>query len=278
MESLIPQKQIRGNVGSVPDASAKDQIKEIEVGLIQPNPHQPREDFDRASLEDLINSIKEHGIIQPLVAQKHEDGYQLIAGERRLRAAKVLKMKKVPVVIRSATEQQKLELALVENVQRQNLNAIERAYGYLQLVDEFNITQEEVAKKVGQSRAAVTNTIRLLTLPIDIQTAIKSKKITEGHAKVLLGVKSQEEQNKIFKDILRDNLSVRSVESAVKKVVVRKHTRSRSKDPNLEAKEQQLQEALGTKVEISKTGQQGTVKIHFYSGEELYEIIKKISR
>jgi len=278
LSSLISPKSIKENLEEKGIGGPGDQIEKAEVDKIQPNPHQPRQNFDRDSLEDLINSVKIHGIIQPLVALKVGDRYQLITGERRLRAAKILGLKKVPVMVRSASEQEKLELALVENVQRLNLNPIERAYGFQRLIDEFNLKQEEVARKVGQSRAAVANTLRLLTLPIEMQQALQAGKLTEGHAKALLGVKSESDRHKLFKEILRNKLNVRLAESQARKVTVRKHARRISKDPNLQEKEELLQESLGTRVEINKKGQQGTINIHFYSGEELQEIIRKITK
>jgi ParB family transcriptional regulator, chromosome partitioning protein len=275
LSSLIPSRsddQDKSVSGSTP----QDRIHEIGVERIQPNSHQPRQNFDRESLDGLIDSIKVHGIIQPLIVLETRGEYQLIAGERRLRAAKLLGLKKVPVIVRSATNLEKLELAIVENIQRQNLNPMERARAYQRLIDEFNLTQEEVAQKVGQSRAAVTNTLRLLHLPPEMQAAIYDGKITEGHAKVLLGVASDEERVRIFKEILKNNLSVRLTEAQAKKVSVKKHLRLLRKDANLREKEEQLQEALGTKVEIKKSGQQGAILVHFYSGEELLEIIRKI--
>ncbi|MFA6098109.1 MAG: ParB/RepB/Spo0J family partition protein [Patescibacteria group bacterium] len=275
--SLIPHRKIAEEINSTIMPVLDDQIREIEVRLLKPNPHQPRVDFDRANLEDLINSIKVHGIISPLIVIKGQGEYQIIAGERRWRAAKILGLKKVPVVARSATEQEKLELALVENVQRQNLNPIEKAYGYQRLIDEFNLTQEEVGKKVGQSRAAVSNALRLLTLEPEIQKALIEGIITEGHAKVLLGIKNEIERLKVFKNIISHKLSVRSAEDKARTVTVRKHIRQSSKDPNITALEESIREKLGTKVEIQKNGEQGLVKIHFYSTEELREIINKIT-
>lgn len=276
--SLIPSKSTKQSLNSEDITGPKELIHEVEINKIQPNPLQPRKNFDRNLLEDLINSIKVHGIIQPLVVFEDGNGYQLITGERRLRAAKVLGLKKVSVVVRSVTEQEKLELALVENIQRQNLNPIERAYGYQRLIDEFNLTQEEVAKKVGQSRVAVTNTIRLLVLPTEMQKALQEEKITEGHAKALLGVATSEERRRLFKEILKNKLSVRLTESQARKVSVKKYTRRKIIDPNLQDKVDSLQESLGTKVEIKKQGGQGTIAIHFYSAEELQELINKITR
>ncbi|XOU94005.1 MAG: ParB/RepB/Spo0J family partition protein [Candidatus Kerfeldbacteria bacterium] len=274
--SLIPVKSIKENI-SEEIIGGKEKTFEISLDKIQPNPHQPRHHFDRDMLEDLVNSIKEHGIIQPLIVNEVGSGYELIAGERRLRASKIAGLSKVPVVVRTATEQQKLELAIVENVQRQNLNPIEKAYGYQRLAAEFNLTQEEVSKKIGQSRTAVTNSLRLLTLSAEIQKSLQEGKITEGHAKVLLGIKDVDQRRRLFKEILSGSLSVRKTESKAGKVIIKKHTRNRnSKDVNMTEKEELLQEALGTKVELSYKKGQGVISIHFYSNAELQEIIRKI--
>ncbi len=274
--SLIPSKSIKENI-SEEISGNKEKIFEVEVARIKPNPHQPRHHFDREMLEDLVNSIKEHGIIQPLVVYEVGDNYELIAGERRLRASKIIGLPKVPVVVRTVTEQEKLELAIVENVQRQNLNPIEKAYGYQRLTDEFNLTQEDVSKKVCQSRTAVTNSLRLLTLSTEIQKALQEGKLTEGHAKVILGVKDVEQQKKLFKEILSGNLSVRKTEAKAGKVIVKKHIRTRhAKDSNMLEKEELLQEFLGTKVEINHQKGKGAITIHFYSKEEFQEIIRKI--
>ena len=275
--SLIPSRSSQAGP-TQQKAGGGEQIHQIEANSIQPNSNQPRRHFDGAAQDDLIKSIKIHGIIQPLIVVEARGQYQLIAGERRLRAAKALGLKTVPAVIRSATNQQKLELAVVENVQRQNLNPLEKAHAFKQLIDEFNLTQEEVAKKVGQNRATVTNTLRLLQLPEEIQKVLGEGKISEGHAKVLLGISSEEERLRIFKEILKNNLSVRSTETQAQRVTVRKHSRVFRKDANLRDQEEKLQDALGTKVEIKKSGQQGTVLVHFYSSEELQEIIRKITK
>lgn len=274
LSSLIPPRNAEASEDMAQSATIG--VHEIPIGDIQPNPHQPRVHFDRASLDDLVSSIKVHGIIQPLVVIRSRVGYQLIAGERRLRAAKIVGLKKVPAVIRSATEQEKLELAIVENVQRQSLNPIERARGYQRLIDEFTLTQEEVGKKVGQSRVAVTNALRLLTLPNDMQEALIEGKLTEGHAKALLAVESPVERERLFKEIVKGGVSVRVAESQAWKVSVKQHSR-RSKDPNIREKEDALQLALGTKVEVKKRGQHGTIVIHFYSAEEFQSVIKNIT-
>lgn len=274
--SLIPSKTLDKKLyGDEAILSTKEKVVEIEVGRIKPNPHQPRQAFDQFTLADLVASIKTHGIISPLIVSETKEGYQLISGERRLRAAKLLGLKKVPVIIRGVSEQEKLELALTENVQRKDLNPIEKAIGYQKLIDEFNLTQEEIAKKVGLNRASIANTLRLLTLPTEIQRSLAEERLTEGHAKVILGVKNKDEQLKIFKEILRHNLSVRLTEGLARKVTVRKYQRS-LKDPVLQEKENRLQEVLGTKVVINKLGRGGRIVVEYYSEEELNEIIRKI--
>ena len=277
LNSLIPLSKPAGESGGSVHATG-ERVKKVSVNDIKPNPRQPRTDFDRESLEELIESIKVHGIIQPLIVQQNKNGYQLIAGERRLRASKVVGLPSVPVIIRSATDQENLELALVENVQRKNLNPIEKAFGFQLLVDDFNLTQETVAKKVGQSRAAVANTLRLLSLPKKMQEALSAGKITEGHAKALMSVESDDDRERLFKDIVQNKLNVRIAEARAKKVSVRKHTRKRTHtDPNMQLKVDTLQEALGTRVAIDRKGEQGAITIHFYSNEELQDIIRKIT-
>lgn len=293
LESLIPLKKnqfVKNNQKKEVGQKTVERLKKfspalsesvilVETNFIEPNPHQPRKNFDELQLKELAESIKIHGILQPLIATKVFDNqYQLLAGERRLQASKLAGLKKVPVIVRELTEQQKLEMALVENVQRQDLNPMEEALAYSSLIDEFNLKQEEVAKKVAKSRAFVTNTLRLLTLPEEIQKAIFEKKISFGHAKAILSLKTEEEQLKLFKNILLNNLSVRDSESGAKSVKVKKHLRSfNQKTPLILDYEERLAQSLGTKVEIKKTGKTGKVIVDFFSEEELGNIMEVIS-
>ncbi|MFA6410260.1 MAG: ParB/RepB/Spo0J family partition protein [Candidatus Buchananbacteria bacterium] len=273
--SLIPpkiDKQILPQNSSVFVQS--EMIVKVPINKIKANPHQPRTDFDHESLEDLTNSIKEHGIIQPLILTPSGNDYEVIAGERRLRAAQILELETVPAVIRDIQEQQKLELALVENIQRKDLNAIEEAVAYQRLIDEFNLTQEEAAVRVGKSRSAVTNALRLLGLPTEIQKALVTGKINYTTARVIVGLPPQE-RLKFFEKIIKQDLTVRAVENQAKKVIVRQHIR-KAKDPNLTALEDKLQSALGTKVIVKKTGETGYITIEFYSSEDLEGIVNKI--
>ena len=276
LSSLIPpkiDKRIFNKDSRV--LAAEELVVPVPIAKIKANPHQPRSDFDHESLEELTNSIKEHGILQPLILTSADAGYQVVAGERRLRAAKLLGLKTVPAIIREVKEQQKLELALVENIQRQNLNPIEEAVAYQRLIDEFNLTQEAVAKRVGKSRSAVTNTLRLLTLPTEIQKALIRGKINYSLARVLVGLPVEQRLN-FFQKVLRQDLTVRAIEGQARKVAVKRHFRQ-AKDPNLAALEENLQTALGTKVTIKKSGETGQIIIEFYSAEELGDLVSKIS-
>lgn len=252
-----------------------ERIEQLPIGRINANPHQPRERFERQHLEDLVGSIKEHGILQPLVVTETPRGYELVAGERRLRAAKLAGLATVPAVVRSVTNQQKLELALVENVQRQDLNPVERAKAYQRLIDEFSLTQDEVAKKVGQSRPVVTNALRLLTLPPEMLSALAEGKIAEGHAKVLLGVADPKARQQLFKRVLDEGMSVRTVE-VQRNTTVRGHTRKTSGDVETKAREARLRAALGTKVTIKPAGKGGNVTIHYGDAEELEGIVRTV--
>lgn len=255
----------------------KSEVVEIQTEKIEPNPMQPRQVFSHQELEELIESIKEHGIIQPLIVTKQVQGYQLIAGERRWRAAKVIGMEKVPAIIREVNEQEKLELSLIENIQRKNLNPIEEAASFQRLMDEFNLTQDEIAKKLGKSRSKIANTIRLLHLPESIQKALVDEKITEGHARVILGLKTEKEQLDFLKKILQHDFTVREAERESQKISPRKPRKlQRLKDPLTEAQTEDLRKRLNTKVEIKKLNGQGQIIIDFYSDEELNEIINKI--
>lgn len=275
LSSLIPPK-IDKKIFSKDSAviGEEEMIIQVPIGKIKANPHQPRSDFDHEGLEELTRSIKEHGILQPLILTLTDKGYEIITGERRLRAAKILDLKTIPALVRDVKEQQKLELALVENLQRKDLNPIEEAVAYQRLIDEFNLTQEEVAKRVSKSRSAVTNTLRLLTLPSEIQKALITGKINYSTARVIVGLPPQE-RIKFFQKVLKQDLTVRAIEGQARKVVVKRHFR-KIKDPNLAALEEKLQAALGTKVTIKKSGETGQIMIEFYSAEELEEIVGKI--
>jgi ParB family chromosome partitioning protein len=271
LSSLIPNANVnRGTNGLV----SGEKVHQLPLERIVGNPQQPRERFERQGMEELVSSIKQHGILQPLVVTETPRGYELIAGERRLRAAKIAGLSTVPAIVRSATNQQKLELAIVENVQRKDLNPLERAKGYKHMLGEFSMTQEDVAKKVGQSRSSVANILRLLTLPEDMQAAIMDGKITEGHAKVLLGVTDPKARQQLFKKILTEGLSVRAVEDE-RTVDVRSHKRT-GISAELQTKASRLGAALGTKVKISPKGRGGVLHVDYADAEELEGIVRKV--
>jgi ParB family chromosome partitioning protein len=252
-------------------------IELIQVQLVDPNPHQPRQSFEYQALEELIASIKIHGILQPLIVTKGTSGrFELVAGERRLRAAKTLGLKTVPAVVRTISRQSKLELALIENIQRKDLNPIEEGEAYQSLVEEFGLTQEEVARRVGKNRATVANTLRLLNLPLEIQKSLRDGRITMGHAKAILSAVEPSQQMALWRSILKDNLTVRGGEDLGRRLPGKRPQRSKV-DPEIRALEDQLRDVLKTRVKISRKGERGTVVIDFYSNDELTSLIRSIT-
>lgn len=251
-------------------------VQEIDVARIVPNPHQPRLAFDETKLTELTHSIKEHGIIQPLIASRNGLDFEIIAGERRLQAAKMAGLKTVPVIVRGATEQQKLELAIIENIHRHDLNPIEEAKAYVKLAEEFDLSQEAIAQKAGKSRSAIANKERLLKLPVEIQKALIENKITEGHAKAILAIENPEKQRALFEMIIKNSLTVRQTEDKTKEISVKSHKRIVSADPEIKRIEEMLSGTLGTKVKVSKSGAGGKIVIDYYSKEELDNILSKV--
>ena len=288
LESLIPKTMpVKSEAAVLGDApKTKESIFLIEVDKIKENPHQPRRDFDEIELQSLASSIREHGILQPLIISKFEDEnpsgikvfYELIAGERRLKAAKLAGFQFVPAIIKPKVEDRnKLELALIENIQRADLNAIEKARGYDELMKKFGLSQKETAFKVGQSRESVANTLRLLGLPIEIQKAIESGKISEGHGRAILAIENDNQQLALMNEIISKNLSVRAAESLGRQVKgVSKKIRKDETDPESRVLESRLEEFLGTRVKLAKSGNRGRILIEFYSPEELAAILDKI--
>jgi ParB family transcriptional regulator, chromosome partitioning protein len=269
-----------------------DSIFWVEVEKIVPNPFQPRREFDESKLRELSESIKMYGILQPLTVTRkeiqHEDGsifseYELIAGERRLRASKLAGLSQVPVIIRSGeqTEQEKLELAIIENLQREDLNAVDRALAFRQLADMFGLAHSQIAAKVGRSREYVSNTLRLLLLPEYMLSSLRLGDISEGHARTLLMLNDRpEEQDTIFREILLKKLSVREVERITRKIAtdkVRKRNWQHS-DPTLIEIEKQFTETLGTRVQIMKTDYGGKLTIDYFDPEDLNKILSLVKR
>ena len=261
------------------DRQIAQKISEINIEEIITNPYQPRMDFNKEKLVELSDSIKTHGIIQPLVVSKKGKGFELVAGERRLQAAKLAEMKNVPVIVKNVGNKEKLELAIIENIQRHDLNPIEEAKAYHKLTDEFKMSQEEVAKKMGKSRSAIANKIRLLSLSIDAVKALNEGTITEGHAKVILSLENKEKQKALLELIIKNQMTVRQAENKIKETSVRSHKRQIIIDPELKDLEEKFSSALGTKVKVKKVGGKGgRIMIDYYSKEELDGIIKKLGK
>ncbi len=282
LSSLIPNKtnQDENFAFTKSNFSNSNAVIKIPVENIIPNPNQPRYYFDGNNLKDLSNSIKEHGVIQPILVTKLSEGkYELIAGERRLQASKLVGKKEIPAIIRIASNQEKLELALIENIQRHDLNPIEEAKAYKKLQIEYNLTQEEVAKKAGKNRTTIANIMRLLDLPVEIQRGLIEKKITEGHARAILSLENPEKRRALYELILKNKLTVRETEEKVREVTVHTHKRQAIKqtDPKIQDLEDKIQQKLGTKVQIKKKGTSGKLVIEFFSEEEFEKILGLIT-
>ena len=255
-------------------------VTHLPVDLIQRNPRQPRENFDLEELENLAASIREHGVIQPLIVSPAKDGiYILIAGERRLQASRKAGLKTVPVVIRHATDQQLLELALIENVQRADLNPIEEAEAYQHLAREFRMSHETIAVRVGKSRVAVTNTMRLLDASAAVKQALVDGRISEGHARALLALSTAKAQEALLNQIINLDLSVRQTEVLTRKYSGQKTATKKKSGPNADVTdvERRLQSSLGTKVALKHGKRGGTVTIYYYSDEELNSLLEKLT-
>lgn len=256
-------------------------VLQIPVENIRPNPHQPRSDFKEEALEQLATSIKKHGLIQPITVRHiGEKRFELISGERRLRATKLAGLKKIPAYIREADDEQIIAFALIENIQREELNPIEISLGYQRLIDECNYTQSEVAERVGKNRSTVTNMLRLLQLPAFLQAALRDESITTGHARALINVKNEKDQEKILKSIQKKNLSVRQTEELVKsyeKKSEQKTSRNSVKkksNPFIDDLSKKLRSLLSTKVSIKQKGKGGEIRIEYYSDEDLERLIQ----
>lgn len=264
----------------------KEVIKEVQVPAdtmmkisdIEPNREQPRKNFDKAALEELADSIKQFGIIQPIVVQKKDDYYEIIAGERRWRAAKLAKVKEVPVIIKEYTKQEVMEIALIENIQRKDLNPIEEALAYKSLIDEYNLKQEELAKRVSKSRTAITNSMRLLRLTQEVQEMLINEELSMGHARALLGLEQEDLQLEAAKSIIEKGLSVRDTEKLIKSILNPKQAKlpiPSGDEAVYTAISTKLREKLGTKVSINhKKGGKGKIEIEYYSQEEFERILE----
>ena len=289
LDSLIPNKSDKPNVQSEKKEKKAENVKEetgeimVKINQVEPNRDQPRKDFDEDSLMELADSIKQFGILQPLIVKKKKDYYEIIAGERRWRAAKIAGIKEVPIIVKEYTDQEIVEISLIENIQRENLNPIEEAMAFKRLLEEFNLKQDEVAERVSKSRTAVTNSMRLLKLSKKVQQMIIDDMISTGHARALLAIDDEEQQYILANKIFDEKLSVRETEKLVKAL----------KNPKKEVKkqepehtfvydniEEQLKNIIGTKVSVNpKANGKGRIEIEYYSEEELeriYDLIMTI--
>lgn len=249
----------------------------VSVDKISTNPWQPRGDFDRDKLNELADSIRRHGILQPLVVTKEANGYQLIAGERRLKAAQLVGLSEVPVIVKEVSDRDKLELSIIENIQRHDLNPLEEANSYRRLIDEFGLSHEDIAKQIGKSQSTVSNMLRLLQLPIVIKEALAANKITFSHAKIILSYPTKPEQISVFKKILRSDLTVKQLDELAHRTVL-KDKNEKKQDPILVAYEDKMSKNLGAKVHIKKRGERGQIMIDFYSHEELKNLLNKLQK
>lgn len=251
-------------------------LRFLKLDEIRSNPYQPRTEIEE-DISGLAASIKEKGVLQPVVVRQRSDGYELVVGERRLRAAIKVGLSTIPAIVKDISESEMLELALVENIQRTDLNPIDEALAYKRLVDEFNLTHDEIAEKVGKDRSTISNALRLLTLPPKVRGYLAQRKISAGHARALLAITDRREQEQICERIVEEGLSVRNVE----KLCAPKKRRTASileRDVHVEALEDMLQQYLGSRVDIEKRNNRSNIKIHFYSDEDLDRIVKIITQ
>jgi ParB family chromosome partitioning protein len=271
LAALIPQRtDVRAGAIDIPLVS------------IRSNPDQPRRRFGEAEMATLVASIREHGVLQPILVAETFDGYQLIAGERRVRAAQAAGLERIPAIVRELDDRERLELALVENLQREDLDPIEAAHGFRRLIDDFGFTHEDIAERVGRARSTVANTLRLLQLAVVVQAAIADGRISEGHGRALGGL-SPEHQEHVLRAVIEQELSVRQTEELVRRLREPKatpapvDTESRGVDPDLEHIEEELRRALGTKVSLARSRRGGRIVIEYYSDEELGRLYDRLT-
>lgn len=260
----------------IPGAETVGQERPLEVALahLRANPFQPRHAMDAQELSGLVDSIRRHGVLQPIVVRPSVGGYEVVAGERRWRAAEAAGLSSIPAIVRTLTDQEALELALVENLQREDLNPIERARAYRRLTQEFGLTQEQIAERVGKSQPSVANALRLLHLPPQIQASLEAGRITEGHARALLAVAAEPLLLRLWERIERRGLSVRETEALVRRSISREiQARGRAKDPQLRALEQDLSRRYGTKAVLDGSQRRGRVAFEYYSEEDLQRLL-----
>jgi ParB family chromosome partitioning protein len=276
-----PQPAATASTPAVVPAPEIERVQRVALDRVRPCPFQPRKEFTAEALRELADSIREQGIVQPLIVRERNGHFELIAGERRWRAAQIVSLSEVPVIVREADDRAVLELALIENLQRENLNPIEEAQGYSQLIGQFQLTQEEVATKVGKSRAVVANAMRLLKLPLTLQGYIRDGRLSVGHAKVVLGLANEKEQELAAERIIKEGLNVRQTEGLISKLQARGTSPGKSgmitpltRDAHVASLENRIRERLGTKVHLRYSNGKGALEISFFNDDELERILQ----
>lgn len=273
--ALIPDKASKSDSSKIKIFESKIQqgITSLPIDKIKANKNQPREAFDQEALRDLAASIKEKGFIQPVLVRAREGEYELIAGERRFRAAKILNLKEVPAILKDVSDLDSLELSIIENIQREDLNPIDQAKAYKKLLEAFNMTQENIADTIGKDRATVANILRLLKLPKKIQEYVSRGTISMGHARAILGLSTESEQNRLCTKVIKNDLSVRDAERYAKRMSSGTKKKALDKDPNLISLEEELRNIFGTKTRIIKAKKGGRIEIEFYSDSDLQRLV-----
>lgn len=269
LEALIPTSWSE----ATPTSEA---ITNLPVHSIKPNPFQPRQQFSNEELEALAESIKMHGLLQPVLVRPKEEGYELVAGERRWRAAQLAGLTEIPAIVRHCSDDELLALALIENLQREDLNPLDEAQAYKVLMEKFGLTQEAIAERVGKSRTAIANTVRILTLPEPIKQALREGKISEGHARALLSAPDEGVMMEVFQQVLKHSLSVRQTEMVIQRLAKRKKRREHTSDPYLLALQQILEDRLQLPVRLRRGRKGGVLELRFFSDEELESLVKRL--
>ncbi len=279
LDALFSSSEIEVPTEPISGAEQLDNngISYIDINDIKPNEKQPRKNFDEEKLEELATSIKEHGLIQPVVLRRSEIGYEIVAGERRWRACRKAGIREIPSIIKDLTDEQNMLIAIVENMQREDLNPIEEAEGLNQMIDLFGLTQEEVSKSIGKSRPYITNALRLLKLPQQIRNFLSEGKLSAGHARAIAGISDPEKQVEIAEYVIEKELSVREIEKLIKELGKDKKKnaqRKMEKTPDVKRLEEDLKQIMGTKVNLSQKGKKGRIEIEYYSRDELERLIE----
>lgn len=278
LEALFSNSEI--DMGKISEGNLEETeekgIALIDINDIKPNEKQPRKNFDEAKLDELANSIKEHGLIQPVILRKASRGYEIVAGERRWRACRKAGFKEIPSIIKELTDEENMLVAIIENMQREDLDPIEEAEGLNQMIDTFGLTQEEVSKSVGKSRPYITNALRLLKLPEEVRNFLSQGKLSVGHARAIAGVTDSSRQIELAQYTVEHELSVREIEKLIKEGNLQKNKaprRKAEKSPDVKQVEEDLKQIMGTKVTLSQKGKKGRIEIEYYSKEELERLI-----